>query len=151
MSEPAREGWPSDHELDDLVRRFQACALDKHEWTHTAHLAVGAYYVASFGADDALARLRSGIRQLNLSLGGVNDDSNGYHETITAAYVRLIARAGGDGSAAAIRRLLAGRIAARDILLDFYSKDRLNSVAARRSWLEPDLAPFDGSTLTPAG
>ena len=37
-------------------------------------------------------RLRSGIRRLNESHGGVNSATDGYHETITAAYVQLLAQ-----------------------------------------------------------
>lgn len=143
MSHDPRLPWPTDAELDDLVQRFQTCTLLKHEWTHAAHMAVGTWHVAHFGTDETLTRLRSAIQLLNVSLGGVNDDANGYHETITRAYVTLIAGQAADGSAAAVRRVLGGPLAAKDVLLRFYSKDRLMSVAARRGWVEPDLMPLD--------
>jgi hypothetical protein len=49
-----------------------------------------------------------------------------------------------------VRRLLSGPVAAKDVLLGFYSKERLASVAARRAWVEPDLAPLDRLQLTRA-
>jgi hypothetical protein len=138
--------WPSTNELDDLVARFHARTLPKSEWTHQAHLAVGTWHVHRLGPDQALPRLRSGIRRLNDSHGTPNTDTSGYHETMTRAYVMLLAAfiAGRDGQAAAdcAEALLASRLAARDALLMYYSKDRLMSVEARRAWVEPDLRPL---------
>jgi hypothetical protein len=50
--------------LDDLAQRFAALTLPKPEWTHAAHLAIGLWHASRYGRDDALARLRSGIRLL---------------------------------------------------------------------------------------
>jgi hypothetical protein len=41
--------------------------------------------------------------------------------------------------------LLAGPLTARDVLLTFYSRDRLMSATARLEWLEPDLSPLNPS------
>jgi hypothetical protein len=144
-------------DIDDLALRFDACTLVKAEWTHAAHLCVGLWHVRRYGAEEALARLRSGIRRLNESFGGVNDEANGYHETITAAYVRLLSQyldrarpSGGLASSAA--ELLDSPLAHRDVLLVFYSHERLMSREARAGWVEPDLARLDVSALlaTPA-
>ena len=59
-------------DINDLGARFEACAIRKDEWTHAAHLVVGLWHVHRYGADDALARLRAGIRRLNENHGGVN-------------------------------------------------------------------------------
>jgi hypothetical protein len=141
--------WPSTKELDNLVSRFHARTLPKSEWTHQAHLAVGTWHVHRLGPDQALLRLRSAIRLLNDSHGTPNTDSSGYHETITRAYVMLLAAfiAGRNGLPAAecAQALLASPLAARDALLTFYSKERLMSVAARREWMEPDRCQFPGA------
>ena len=78
-------------DLETLVGHFLARTLPKAEWTHQAHLAVGAWHVDRYGPDEALTRLRDGIRALNDSHGTINSASSGYHETITRAYVRVIA------------------------------------------------------------
>jgi hypothetical protein len=134
--------WPSAAELDDLVVRFHARTLLKSEWTHRAHLAVGTWHVHQIGPDDALLRLRVGIRLLNDAHGTPNTDSNGYQETITRAYVQLIAGfvAGHAGTAPAdcVQAILASPLASNDALLAYYSKDLLMSVEARRNWVEPD-------------
>ena len=78
------------HNVDDLVSGFVSCSVRKGDWTHAAHLTVGFWHVRQYGADEALVRLREGIRRLNESFGNVNTPTSGYHETITCAYVRLL-------------------------------------------------------------
>lgn len=134
--------------LDDLAARFQGCAVPAKEWTHAAHLVVGLWHVHRHGAADALVRLRTGIRRLNESHGAVNSTTNGYHETITAAYVQLLGeyldRCCTD-MPLEMRALdlLSGPLAVRDVLFTFYSHDRLMSTTARLEWLEPDRAPIN--------
>jgi adenylate kinase family enzyme len=132
--------------IDDLGVRFEACAIPAKEWTHAAHLTVGLWHVHRYGAADALVRLRNGIRRLNESHGGVNSATNGYHETITAVYVQLLAQflelvhTDMPLGMRAIH-LLGSPLAAKDVLFAFYSRDRLMSSTARAGWIDPDLAP----------
>lgn len=132
-------------DLDDIAERFLACHLSPKEWTHQAHLTVGLWHVHRHGPEDALTRLRVGIRRLNESHGTPNSDTRGYHETITRAYVQLLSEF---LSACPVEipltglvaRLLAGPVADKDVLLRFYSRDRLMSAGARAEWMEPDIA-----------
>lgn len=138
--------WPTDGELDDLVSRFGACTLPKAEWTHQAHLAVGTWYVHQHGAEQALRLLCVGIVRLNETHGTINDDAGGYHETITAAYVHLVAAFvtahPGLPAALCVQAILDGPLAAKPALFRYYAAETLMSVAARRGWVEPDIAPF---------
>jgi hypothetical protein len=133
-------------ELDELVRRFEACELPRTQWTHAAHLSVGLWHVCRYGPDSALARLRIGIRRLNESNGVVNSATSGYHETITSAYVQLLTRFAERYAdlrvGERLGQLLAGELADRRALLKFYSRARLESAEARLAWVEPDLAPL---------
>ena len=130
-----------------LAVRFTSLRLPKEEWTHAAHLTVGLWHVDRYGPAEALTRLRDGIRRLNESHGNVNTPTSGYHETITAAYVMLLAQYLETCSpelslGARVQRLLAGPLAGRDMLFTFYSRERLMSVEARAQWLEPDRGPL---------
>jgi len=74
--------------------------------------------VSGFGADEALACLRIGIRRLNDVRGAPKSTTRGYRETITRAYVLLIAVALTEGPPAPtlevpVSALLAGRVGAR--------------------------------------
>jgi hypothetical protein len=135
------------HGVDDLVARFLARTIPHAEWTHTAHLVVGAWHVDRYGPDEALARLRVGIRALNDAHGTPNSPTGGYHETITRAYVVLLTEMLGRCPAAIpladrVARVLASPVAAKDALLAFYSRERLLSSTARAEWVEPDVAPL---------
>ena len=145
--------WFSE-EAVGLGPRFEACAIPAKVWTHAAHLSVGLWHVERYGRDEALARLRSGIRRLNESHGGVNSATGGYHETITAAYVELLAQfleRREDGPLSdAIAQLLAGPLADRRVLLTFYSRERLMSTEARAAWVEPDIARLSVSAALEA-
>jgi hypothetical protein len=132
--------------LDDLAAAFLDGTLPRAEWTHEAHLSVGAWHVHHHGPEAALPLLRARIRDLNDRHGTVNSATSGYHETITAAYVRLIA----DFLAAAapaelepqVAALLASPLAERAALFRYWSRERLLSPEARAAWLPPDLAPL---------
>src|SRR4029079_9520502 len=122
-------------DLDGLVARFEAGELSRPECTHAAHLKVGAWYVDRFGPDEAMARLRVGIRRLNEANGVANTPSDGYHETVTGAYVRLLSRflAGSSSTmsfAARVCALLSSPVAGKQALLRHYSRAVLMSPRA---------------------
>ncbi len=134
----------------DAVRRVGAGLLDRSlpraEWTHEAHLAACLWLLAE-RPDIAPERdLPAIIRSYNEAVGGVNDDTQGYHETLTQLYIAgvrgFLAGVGESDLLGAVNALLASEIGARDWPMRHYSRERLFSVAARRGWLEPDLAPL---------
>jgi hypothetical protein len=133
--------------LDELVTAFTACTLPRAAWTHTAHLSVGAWAVERHGARAALDLLRAGITRLNEHHGTANTPTGGYHETITAAYVTLIAaflRTCPETTLEArAHALLASPLAARSALLRHWSKELLFSPRARAEWVPPDLEPLE--------
>lgn len=149
MSEPA-ESEIRFFADDAAVRRVAAglltCDLPKAEWTHEAHLAACTCLVLEYPDFVPERDLPGAIRRYNESVGGVNDDTQGYHETITQVYIRAVrahcAEHPGGGLGERVNALLASERGRRDWPLRFYSPDLLFSVAARRGWVEPDLAPL---------
>lgn len=121
-----------------------ACTLPRPEWTHPAHLVFASALIAERGLAAAELAAPSVIRAYNESVGGVNDDTQGYHHTITLFFLRAIADFlapfDGEPPGARATRLLASPIASTDYPLRYYSRNRLFSVEARRAWVEPDLA-----------
>lgn len=121
--------------------------LPRPEWTHPAHLVFATALLADGGLQRAETSAPGLIRAYNESVGGVNDDSQGYHHTITLFFLRAISRFhapyANEGCGARATRLLASPLAAPDYPLRFYTKERLFSVEARRGWMEPDLAPIE--------
>jgi hypothetical protein len=141
------EFWPTAAEFQILIDRFHDATVPASEFTHAAHLVVGLWHARSFDEADALTRMRAGILRLNAAHGTPNSDTRGYHETITRAYLLLLAqfaRAHADLSGAALAQALLGSpLAHRDALFNYYSRDVLMSLRARRGWVEPDLHPLD--------
>lgn len=134
-------------DLDDFAARFVACRIPKGEWTHLAHLAIGMWHVHKYGTDEALTRLRNGIRRLNDSHGTLNTETSGYHETVTRAYVQLLAQYLDTCPLAMplaerVSLLIASPLADKAALLEFYSRERLMSPQARANWVEPDIMPL---------
>lgn len=133
---------------DDAIIRIGeglvARTLPRPDWTHEAHLAATAYLLVRRPDIDVDKELPGIIRRYNESVGGVNDDTQGYHETITRTYlhgVRLfLAEAGGDAPVhELVNDLLRSPIGRRDWPLNFYSRNLLFSVEARRHFVSPDL------------
>ena len=135
--------WPDNGAIRHVGEGMLACTLPKAEWTHEAHLAACAWLVLE--RPDILPErdLPGLIRRYNESVGGVNSDSEGYHETITQVSIRgvraALARRGEGSLAERVNFLLGEPEGRRDWPLRFYSRDLLFSKAARLGWVEPDL------------
>jgi hypothetical protein len=145
MTEYRPRLFTSDAEIERIGEGLLARTLPRPDWTHEAHLAATTYLLTcrpDVNIDIALPGI---IRSYNESVGGVNSDSEGYHETITRVFldgVRLfLADADlNDPLHALVNELLRSRMGRRDWPLRFYSAERLFSVEARRKFVPPDLA-----------
>ncbi len=141
---PIRAG---DVVTDEMARRIfnglTSRTLPKPEWTHQAHLVFATALLDAEGLTGAEESAPSYIRAYNESVGGVNDDTQGYHHTITLLFLRhidgFLAPFKGEPIGARVTRLLASPLAVTDYPMRFYSKALLFSVEARRVWVEPDL------------
>ncbi len=145
MSVASPRLFDSDEAIRRVGRLMIACRLPKSEWTHEAHLATCAWIVLECPDLVPESDLPGLIRRFNESVGGVNDETQGYHETITQVFIRgvrsALARGPAEASLAArVNALLATPEGSRDWPLRFYSKTRLFSAAARLGWVEPDLS-----------
>ena len=137
--------FTSDAEVERLGKGLLACALERADWTHEAHLGATTYLLLKRPDIDLDAQLPTLIRRFNESVGGVNSDTEGYHETITRAFlhgVRLfLSKADARGPVhRLVNELLLSPMGRRDWPLRFYSRERLFSVGARRAFIAPDLA-----------
>src|SRR6516165_8949104 len=128
----------AEEEIRRLVKEFEDCTLPKAEWTHGAHMTVALCYLLQYGQAKAVERMRRSIQRFNAA----NGNSKGYHETITLAWMTVIAgflatRRHTHSIAELVCDLLA-ECGDKNYLLRHYSRDRLLSDAARREWLPPD-------------
>ncbi|MGF1550049.1 MAG: hypothetical protein ACFBQW_05890 [Sphingomonadaceae bacterium] len=143
MSEYMPRTFASDEAVRGIGEGLIARTLPRRSWTHEAHLAATVWLLRE--RPDILPErdLPAIISSYNESVGGVNSDSEGYHETVTQSFIRgvrsFLARAPKAGLAETVNALLTAPEGRRDWPLRFYSRERLFSVAARRGWVEPDL------------
>lgn len=122
-----------------------ARTLPRPEWTHEAHLAATTYLLLKHPEIDLDTALPGLIRAYNESVGGVNNDSEGYHDTITRSYLHGIRLFLSEADSAApindlVNDLLHSPMGQRNWPLRFWSKERLMSVEARRGYVPPDMA-----------
>ncbi len=120
---------------------FEAGRAPGGAFRHADHLRLAWILVRRDGAVHAEERIAAGIRRFAAAQG----KPDLYHETLTRAWVRLVAAAivdrRSDGS---FEDFLGANAAFLDkgYVLRFYSTEALSAPRARREWLEPDLAPL---------
>jgi len=146
MTSPSHP-FTSDAAVESVGERMIGRTLPKAEWTHAAHVAAAAWIILRRPDLVAERDMPDLIRAYNLSVGGVNSDTEGYHETLTQAWLRGV-RAGLAGLPAdvaphlAVGALLETDLNRSDWPLSYWSKPVLFSLEARRGWVEPDLKPL---------
>jgi hypothetical protein len=119
--------------------------LPKASWTHRAHFAFALWVVTRRSDLDATRAVPEAIRRYNESTGVANTDTGGYHETITQASLRAaraFAHECGTPLYQTCNALMRSPLGTSDWLLAYWSRERLFSVEARRSWVDADRAPF---------
>lgn len=137
--------------LGVFIDAWERATLPKAQWSHAAHVAVAACYHVRHG-EAAFARIREGIIRYNIAVGTPNSDTRGYHETLTRFWATVIAQAvaGIDDEWRAACEAVERFGHARDLHTRHYGFDVVGSVAARRGWVAPDLAPLEpGSGASP--
>jgi nicotinamidase-related amidase len=132
---------------EELTRRVIDRTLEVCEWTHEAHVAVCLTLVKRHPHLDVETELPNIIRAYNLSVGTLNTDQQGFHATITEFFVRVVRafvalRPVDEPLERSLKELLATKETSRAFPLEYYSRERLFSVDARRAWVAPDLKPL---------
>ncbi len=133
-------------EFDNFAQQFQNCTLAKKEWTHKAHLAIGLWLIQRHDLEKASMYARDSIKKYNETIGVLNNEHSGYHESITMLYLRLIdhfvKQVGANNEIELLAGLLDSEIVDKNYPLKFYSAKKLFSQEARLQWVEPDLQPL---------
>jgi hypothetical protein len=145
MTEYRPRFFTSDPAIAHLGEGLLARTLPREEWTHEAHLAATTWLVLKRPDINLDKELPGIIRRYNESVGGVNDDTQGYHETITRTFLHgarlfLTEADPKEPLHKLVNELLLSPMGRRDWPLRFYSRERLFSVEARRHFVSPDMA-----------
>jgi hypothetical protein len=134
--------FETDDEIEAVARAMMSCNLPKERWTHAAHFAAALWLLRDRG-EAAFAEMPGLIRRYNESVGGRNTDTEGYHETITQASLKVAARAleAAEGAplSAVLAEMMTGPCGRSGWIFDYCTKARLMWPEARREWTAPDI------------
>ena len=132
----------NDHEFVDA---FETCRLPNELFHHRDHLRLAWIYLERYGASDAPARIAESIRRYAAHHG----ESDKYHETITVAWLRLVADSTGRMRAASFDELLAAcpELLDKNTLHHYYSPELLASETARTQCVAPDRKALPDAAL----
>ena len=136
--------FASETDISRIGEGFCAATLPRTEWTHAAHFAAALWLMRHRPDLEAAAAMPALLRAYNDAVGTPNDDNGGYHETSTLASLRALkgvldANPPDMPLHTIVNALMASNMANPNWLLEYWSRDRLMSVEARREWRDPDL------------
>jgi hypothetical protein len=121
---------------EEFVRAFESCELSPDAFHHRDHIRLAAIYVSRHGTAEATERFKASLRRFAANIG----KSDKYHETITVAWIQLVAHAmttKPGGAPSDFAELLDKNYIGR-----FYSPVLLATAAARTDFVEPDRTPL---------
>jgi len=135
----------NDKEIEHIAQGLLSASLPREAWAHAAHFAAALWFLRH-RPDEAFAVMPGFIRRYNEISGTPNTDTSGYHKTITQASMRLAAwhllRSHDAVLSGILDNIMRSPAARSDWLQEYWSRERLFSAEARRSWIEPDLKLF---------
>lgn len=147
----APEIYQSEAEITTLFERFCSRTLEKEKWTHAAHLTVGLCFLKQFEKFEATCRMKSGIVSYNLSVGGENTGSGGYHETMTIFWMEVLhfyVREFPEYSLPELcNRFLQSPLADKKLPFYFYDQELLMSPLYRSRYVAPDKVSFSNDVF----
>jgi len=141
MTEPNFTPRASVWSDEDFLRAFEDLSFPAELFHHREHLRVAWLYLQSSDASRAAERMAGGIRRFANHHGATQK----YHHTLTMAWMRLVASALVETpEKSTFEQFMAAHpeLSCKNLLAHYYSKELLESAAAREAWVEPDLQPL---------
>jgi hypothetical protein len=125
-----------DAKILTLVDRLERCLLAKEEFHHRDHLTVAVVYLYVCDLEMAMDRMRSSLRRFAAHHGVTGL----YHETLTRFWLlqvekRLDRNLCLEQAVGKVREQLNDK----NLVFEYYSRERIESKEAKESWLSPDL------------
>jgi hypothetical protein len=130
-----------------IVAAFESGALGPDDFNHAAHLYLAAHCALSLPRSEALDGVRQRLKRFLARQGVRTTRMQGYHETLTRFWFEAVAAIietlpASQRTVDRVGPILVERLSDTRLTLQYYSRDRIMSWAARTGWLAPDLQPF---------
>ena len=131
--------YRTDEEIEDVVHRFESCSYTPEEIVHARHLTVAAWCFAIMEPVAARQKMRAGLRRFIAHHG-----KNGYHVTITEFWLgrveKLVAELRErEEDLVPLVNSVVERNSDKNLVYEFYSRERIASPEAKARWIEPDI------------
>jgi hypothetical protein len=142
----SRNRYRSGDEIEAVVSGFENCTLPDSEFNHAAHLIVALSYLhrSRLTVPQAAVRIRAALYRF---LDHYGEDRQKYNETITLFWVKLVdsflEQTDTTRPLADIANEMIESVGSSQTIYNYYSKERLSSEEARKTWIEPDVKPLD--------
>ena len=128
----------TDAEILTLVDRLERCLLAKDEFHHRDHLAVAVTYLYAGDLAYAIERMRASLKRFAAHHGVAGL----YHETLTCFWLQQVELCLDRTICLSESvREIQQQLADKELPFAFYTREAINSPAARQAWIEPDLQP----------
>jgi len=127
------------------LETFERLEIPLTEWNHRGHLTIAWLMLREHPLEQAIDRMRRGLKAFIAHHGIETMATQGYHETLTVAWLRVLhATMAVYGAEEDAEKFLNQHphVLSKVMLRLFYSRPRMMSEAARYGWVEPDLAPL---------
>lgn len=135
---------PSPLDDDPLVEAFETATISAKDFHHREHVRVVWKLITTVGQDAARERFVAAL----IRLANAHGADQLYHETLTRAWVAIIADAARRSpSARSSLEFLEScpELLDRSILARHYTPELLASDSARKGWIPPDRQPIPGA------
>jgi hypothetical protein len=129
---------------EEFTQAFETCEIPNAAFRHRDHIRLAWIYLRKYGPTEAATRISVSIRRF----AAHNGASHKYHETITVAWMVLVAEAMHrvpDNASFESMIEASPKLLEKNTLSEFYSDAVLKSEAARSAFVEPDMNPLPGS------
>ena len=135
--------YRTDAEIEDVVKRFEECAYSPEDFVHAKHLTVAACYFVRLEPQAAREKMRSGLRKFIAHHG-----KNGFHVTITEFWLQLVERSvlqrkDHHRELTSIVNEIVKRLRDKNLIYEYFGRDRINSANAKAAWIEPDITSMN--------
>ena len=136
--------YKTEKDILRVVRGFETGTISRDEWKHAEHLTVALYYLSHHDSETALRKMREGIFNLLKAFDVDLSKEMPYHETLTVFWMRTVFGFKNSRNGASIVEICNELIEKfdKDYPLKFYSRERLFSDEARKSFVDGDLMNF---------
>jgi hypothetical protein len=130
---------------EQLVAAFESTELPGDQFTHVNHVRVAWWYLQQASLPEALLRFSTALRRFAESKGAARK----YHETITVAYMLMIAGRVADHPNWSWDQFAAANpdlfVRTPSPLAAFYTEETLKSERARTTFVMPDRITMSGT------